>query len=61
MPDLVVKTKRHPAIFTGCLFVYASTGGISGKSTTSGTYGFTVEVTDSLGNTATQSLSIKVN
>jgi hypothetical protein len=55
-----VKTKRHPAIFTGCLFVYASTGGISGKSTTSGTYGFTVKVTDSLGNTATQSLSIKV-
>ena len=39
----------------------ASTVVISGKPTTSGTYSFTVKVTDSLGNTATQSLSIKVN
>jgi hypothetical protein len=43
------------------LSLNASTGGISGKPTTSGTYSFTVKVTDSLGNTATQSLSIKVN
>jgi hypothetical protein len=39
----------------------SASGVISGKPTTSGTYSFTVKVTDSLGNTATQSLSIKVN
>jgi hypothetical protein len=38
-----------------------SSGVISGKPTISGTYTFTVQVKDSLGNTATQSLSIKVN
>jgi hypothetical protein len=43
------------------LSLNVSTGVISGKPTTSGTYSFTVKVTDSLGNTATQSLSIKVN
>jgi Bacterial Ig-like domain (group 3)/Purple acid Phosphatase, N-terminal domain len=36
-------------------------GVLSGKPNSSGTYTFTVKVTDSLGNTATQSLSIKVN
>jgi hypothetical protein len=39
----------------------ASTVVISGKPTSSGTYSCTVKVTDSLGNSATQSLSIKVN
>jgi hypothetical protein len=39
----------------------SSSGVISGKLTTSGTFSFTVKVTDSLGNTATQSLSIKIN
>jgi hypothetical protein len=39
----------------------SASGVISGKPTTSGTYSFTVKVTDSLGNTATQSLWIKVN
>jgi hypothetical protein len=41
----------------------SASGVLSGKPTASGTYSFTVKVTDSLGNTATQSLSltIKVN
>jgi large repetitive protein len=39
----------------------SASGGLSGKPTTSGTFSFTVQVKDSLGNTATQSLSIKVN
>jgi hypothetical protein len=39
----------------------SASGVLSGKPTASGTYNFTVKVTDSLGNTATQSLSIKVN
>jgi len=39
----------------------SSSGVLSGKPTASGTYSFTVKVTDSLGNTATQSLTIKVN
>jgi Bacterial Ig-like domain (group 3)/Fibronectin type III domain len=43
------------------LSLNVSTGLLSGKPTTSGTYSFTVKVTDSLGNTATQSFSIKVN
>jgi hypothetical protein len=43
------------------LSLNVSTGVISGKPTASGTYSFTVKVNDSLGNTATQSLSIKVN
>jgi len=43
------------------LSISVSGGIISGKPTASGTYSFTVKVTDSLGNTATQSLSIKVN
>jgi hypothetical protein len=38
-----------------------STVVISGKPTTSGTYSFTVQVKDSPGNIATQSLTIKVN
>jgi hypothetical protein len=36
-------------------------GVLSGKPTTSGTYTFNFQVKNSLGNTATQSLSIKVN
>jgi hypothetical protein len=32
-----------------------------GKPTTSDTYSFTLKVTDSMDNTATQSLTIKVN
>jgi len=43
------------------LSLNVSTGIITGKPTASGTYSFTVKVTDSLGNSATQSLSIKVN
>ena len=43
------------------LSLNASTGVLSGKPTTSGMFSFTVKVTDSLGNTATQSLSIKIN
>ena len=43
------------------LSLNASTGGISGKPSTGGTYNFTVKVTDSLGDTATQSLTIKIN
>ena len=39
----------------------SASGVLNGKPTASGTYNFTVKVTDSLGNTATQSLSIKVN
>jgi hypothetical protein len=39
----------------------ASTVVISGKPTTSGTFSFTVKVIDSLGNTTTQSLTIKIN
>jgi hypothetical protein len=35
----------------------SASGVISGKPTTSGTYSFTVKVTDSLCNTATQSLA----
>ena len=38
-----------------------ASGVLSGMPKTSGSYSFTVKVTDSLGNTATQSLSIKVN
>jgi hypothetical protein len=37
-----------------------STGLISGKPSATGTFNFTVKVTDSLGNTATQGLSITV-
>jgi hypothetical protein len=43
------------------LSLNVSTGIISGKPTSSGTYSFTVKVTDSSGNTATQSLMIKIN
>ncbi len=43
------------------LSLNVSTGVLSGKPTASGTYSFTVKVTDSLGNTATQGLTIKVN
>jgi hypothetical protein len=39
----------------------SASGVLSGKPTTSGTYSFTITVKDSLGNTATQGLSIKVN
>ena len=39
----------------------SASGVLTGKPTTSGIYSFTVKVTDSLGNTATQNLSIKVN
>jgi hypothetical protein len=38
-----------------------ASGVLSGKPTTTGTYSFAVKVTDGLGNTATQSLSIKIN
>jgi hypothetical protein len=43
------------------LSLNASTGAISGKPTATGTFSFTVKVTDSLGNTVTQGLSIKIN
>jgi stress response protein SCP2 len=43
------------------LSLTAATGAISGKPTTAATSSFTVEVTDSAKNTATASLSIKVN
>ena len=39
----------------------STSGVIIGKPTARGTFNFTVKVTDSLGDTATQSLSIKVN
>jgi hypothetical protein len=39
----------------------SASGVLTSKPTASGTYSFTVKVTDSLGNAATQSLSIKVN
>jgi hypothetical protein len=39
----------------------SSSGVLSGTPKTSGTYSFTVTIKDSLGNTASQSLSIKVN
>jgi hypothetical protein len=39
----------------------SSSGVLSGKPTASGAYTFTVKVTDSLGNSATRILSIKVN
>ena len=39
----------------------STSGVIIGEPTARGTFNFTVKVTDSLGNTATQSLSIKVN
>jgi hypothetical protein len=38
-----------------------ASGVLTGKPTASGTYSFTVKVIDSLGNIATQGLSIKVN
>jgi hypothetical protein len=34
---------------------------LSGKPPTSGTYSFTIKVTDNLGNTAAQNVTIKVN
>jgi large repetitive protein len=39
----------------------AASGVLAGKPTTSGTCSFIVKVTDSLGNAATRSFSIKVN
>ena len=39
----------------------SASGVLSGKPTTGGTFSFTAKVADSLGNTATQGLSIKVN
>ena len=43
------------------LSLNTSTGVISGKPTSSGTYTFTTKVADSLGNIATQNFSIKIN